>query len=62
MLQEIKTKLQDEQVQRAVLSFTGMVATFVASQVFAGLMHKSIDTGIDALMAKLHPQQTDIAG
>ena len=55
MLQTIKSKLSEETVQRAVLGIGGMIATFVATQAFASLMNKGIETGIDALMAKLHP-------
>jgi hypothetical protein len=55
MLEQLKSKLGDEQVQRAILNGAGMIVTFVATQVFAGLMHKGIDSGVNALMTKLHP-------
>lgn len=60
--EQLKQKAQDEQVQRAVLTATGMVVTFVATQLFAGLMNKGIDAGIDALMSKLHPIIEEAAG
>lgn len=55
MLEQIKTKLQDEQVQRALLNGTGMVVTFVATQVFAAYFSKGVEAGIDKLMEKMHP-------
>jgi len=55
MLDKIKSKLQNEQVQRTVLSAGGMIVTFIATQAFAMLVSKGIETGIDALMTKWHP-------
>jgi len=58
MLEQIKSKLADEQVQRTILGAGGMVATFIATQLFARLMNKSIEAGIDALMNKIHNNET----
>jgi len=55
MLEQIRRKLEDEQTQRAILHAGGLVATFVATRVFASLMDKGIGSGIDMLMNKLHP-------
>lgn len=55
MLETIKSKLQDEQVQRALLSTAGMIGTLVVTKVVAGVCNKGIEAGINALMEKWHP-------
>lgn len=54
MFNQIKEQLQKESTQRAILHGTGLVVTFVATQVFAGLMNKGVEAGIDKLMSKIH--------
>lgn len=55
MLEQIKDKLNNEMVQRAVLQTGAAVVTIVVAQVVAGLVGKGLNNGIDQLMAKLHP-------
>lgn len=55
MLEQIKQKLENEDTQRAILKGAGLVATFVATRVFAHYTDKLVGIGIDALMDKLHP-------
>lgn len=60
MLEQIKAKMQNEQVQRAVLQTVGMIGGVIVTSVFSQLLHKGIETGIDALMEKMHPTTTEI--
>jgi len=62
MFRNFVSKMQEEQVQRIVLQGAGMIVTLVATQAFAALMNKGIETGIDALMSKMHPEQEVAAG
>lgn len=55
MFSKIQEQLQKEQVQRALLHTAGTVVTILASQAFAAVLNKGINTGIDALMERLHP-------
>lgn len=55
MLEQIKTRLSEEETQRALLKGIKLVTVFIAANVFTGLANKVADSGIDALMAKLHP-------
>ena len=57
MLEQIKSKLQDEQVQRALLSTAGMIGTLIVTKVVAGACNKGVEAGINALMEKWHPTQ-----
>lgn len=62
MLQKIQDQLSKEENQRLILHAVGLVATFVATQAFAGLMNRGIDLGIDSLMAKIHNTVEQAAG
>lgn len=55
MFEQIKTKLSEEETQRALLKGIKLVTVFIAANVFTSLANKAADGGIDALMAKLHP-------
>lgn len=57
MLKQLQDKLKEEQTQRAILNATGLVATFIATKVFASYMDKGVNLGIDKLMEKLHPTE-----
>lgn len=57
MLKQLQEKLKEEQTQRAILNATGLVATFVATRVFASMMDNGVKFGIDKLMEKLHPTE-----
>jgi len=54
MFEKLNEKLKEEETQRAILHGVGLVATFVATQVFAHLTHKGVELGIDKLMEKIH--------
>ena len=54
MLEQIKSKMQEEETQRAILHATGLVVTFVATQMFSSMMNRGIEVGINKLMEKLH--------
>jgi len=55
MLEQIKSKLEEEETQRAILKGVGLVATFVATRAFGYYMDKYVGIGIDTLMDKMHP-------
>ena len=55
MLEAIKSKMQEEQFQRAMLNAAALVTTYVVSRAVANVTAKTLETGINALMTKLHP-------
>lgn len=55
MFEQIKTKLQEEDTQRAILQGVGTVAIFIATTVFSAKLKYGLDGGIDKLMEHLHP-------
>lgn len=57
MLEQLKTKLQQEETQREVLKFVGFVGVFIASRIVTNVMNKGVEAGIEALMSKLHPTE-----
>jgi hypothetical protein len=57
MLEQLKSKLQEEQTQRQILKGVGIVSTFVATQIFAHYMNMGVEAGIEAMMKKIHPTE-----
>lgn len=55
MLENIKSKLQEEQVQRALLNGVAAIVVFTTAKVVAAQVGKLAESGIDQLMAKWHP-------
>lgn len=55
MLEQIKEKLKEEEVQRAILKAVGATAVFITSYAFNQTLNGVVNSGIDGLLKKWHP-------
>jgi hypothetical protein len=57
MFEKISTTLKSPDFQRKAAHVAGGVVSIVATAVISNMVSRVIDTGIDAVMDKIHPQE-----